>query len=162
MKSTLSAICKIGLVALFLAFGKGYAQSDTTKLVIDDIQIDLKDLVWDQEKHSVTISLFLISYQKNPRDFRLNTFACQLYGLDQRPHLFDTMQMGKVRITAESRQNYLHYLMPHNTPIELSIAYSNWPPNIPIEYLNLVFEDSTEDGKFIELYIPLDKGNSQD
>lgn len=155
MKNILKVLPKIGFVMLYLALGKSYAQSDTTKLVIDDIQIDLKNLVWDKEKNSATVSLFLISYKKYPRDFRLNTFACQLYDQQQRPHLFDTMQMGKVRITAESRENYLHYLMPHNTPIEFHIEYSNLPSGTNIDYFNLVFEDSKEEGKFLEVYIPI-------
>lgn len=148
---TFFSILFILIVACNVAFG----QIDTSKIIVDDIQFDLKEVKIYPNKDTVEVSLFLISYAEHPREFRMNNFASQLYDEEDKGYFFDALQMENVRILFASRENYLNYLLQNNTPVELKIRYpfdrkSNRP-----EYTKLVFQENSNEGRFLEVEIPL-------
>lgn len=149
---------KIGFLIVFLCAcltTKANTQIDTTKILVDDIQIDLEKFEFDKKENKATVHLYLISYQKNPRELRLNTFACMAFDQKQQPYLYTTMHLGNVMVLAEKRQNYLYYLMEQNKPVKFTIEYENWPEEKTPDHVKIVFEDSGEEGKFLEIYVPL-------
>ncbi len=153
---------KWSLLVCLLSLGVTYAQVDTTKIIIDDIQIDLKEITVDKEKEAVEVALYLISYEKKPREFRLNTFASQLIDDKGKGHMFSTIQLDRVMVQAETRQNYLDYLLKHNKPVELVINYVNWPEDTHSEYVKLVFQENSKEGKFLEVEVPLSEEQKEE
>ncbi len=63
------------VLMLFLVGGFVKAQSADSLLVVDDIQFDVKEFHVDEPKHELVINLFAISYSKNPREYKMNTFS---------------------------------------------------------------------------------------
>lgn len=62
--------------------------------------------------------------------------------------------MGRVNIRFEDKQNYLHYLLQPDTPVELTVLADNIAPEAEaIHLVKLVFEDSTEEGRFLEAFV---------
>ncbi len=139
---------------LFLLNGKTFAQQDSTIKIIDDIQIDVKSVQVDSSSDTLTVELFLISYQMDPREFKLNAFATQLEDEDGASHLFSSIRMGRVMVKIEDRQNYLHYLINENEPVLFTLKVAGWADH-KASKLNLVFEDSNEEGKFLTHQINL-------
>lgn len=130
-------------------------EEDTTQNVIDDMQIDIKSTAVDIKTKVVTIELYLISNQRNPREFKLNTFATQILDNKQQAYMYTTIQMGKVLVKLVDRQNYLNYFMEDGIPVPMKITIENWPKGTKPISLKLVFEDSSEQGKFIEKAVKL-------
>lgn len=153
---------KWSLLVCLLSLGTAYAQVDTTKVIVDDIQVDLKEVTVDKEKKAVEVALYLISYEKNPREFRLNTFASQVIDDKGKGYMFSTMQLDRVMVQAETRQNYLDYLLKHNKPVELRINYTSLSEDANPAYLKLVFQESSKEGKFLEVEIPLSEEEGQE
>lgn len=144
------------ILSLLLCCTYSFAQQDSVELVIDDIQIDIKSVRLSPRSDTATVELFLISYQKNPREFKMNTFASGIVDSQGTPYFYDSILMGKVLVKLDDRQNYIHYLLEQDVPVLLRIKTANWkkqwgkPQN-----LKLTFEDSTEEGKFLEVMINL-------
>lgn len=137
-----------------------FGQIDTSKTIVDDIQFDLKEVKVSADKDTIEVSVFLISYAEHPREFRLNNFASQLFDKSGEGHFFDALQMGKVRVLFAARQNYLDYLLQNNTPVELKIRYPFDSKSNRPEYTKLVFQENSNEGRFLEVEIPLQsKGN---
>ena len=135
-----------------------YAQAqtvtETEPLVVDDIQIDVKNVTVRGD--STEVELFLISYKKNPREFKLNTFASGVADSQGTPYLYKSMKMGRVLAKVEQRQNYIHYLLEQDVPVSLRVVTPNWKKQWgkPKQF-KLSFEDSQEEGKFLEVIIDL-------
>lgn len=129
-------------------------EGDSTKNIKDDIQVDVKSVDIHTEGDTLSIALFLISYQMNPREFKLNTYATQVIDRDGQQHLFSSMEMGRVFVHLADKQNYLHYLLEEDTPVPLTIKIGDWQEGEPSK-IRLVFEDSTEEGRFITQEIDL-------
>lgn len=121
---------------------------DTLKNIKDNIQIDVKSVSTKSHSDTLSVELFLISYQMDPREFKLNTYATQVIDSAGNNHLFANIQMGRVQVRLTDRQNYIHYLLEEDVPIPLTIEVGNWKGKKASKVL-LVFEDSTEEGKFI-------------
>ena len=137
-----------------------FGQIDTSKTIVDDIQFDLKEVKVSANKDTLEVSFFLISYAEHPREFRLNNFASQLFDESGNGHFFDAIQMGQVRVLFAARQNYLDYLLQNNTPVELKIRYPFDSKSNRAEYTKLVFQENSNEGRFLEVEIPLQsKGN---
>ncbi|NGM60843.1 hypothetical protein G5B30_02815 [Sphingobacterium sp. SGG-5] len=131
---------------------------ETSPLVVDDIQVDVKDVKVSVKGDSVTVDLFLISYQKHPREFRLNTFASGVVDSKGSPYLYASMQMGQVKIDVSDRQNYLNYLLEPDEPTLFQLKTGAWKKQWgKPKQVKLTFEDSTEEGKFLEVSIDLDR-----
>lgn len=134
---------------LFLAInGQAFGQQDSTVNITDDIQVDVKSVTLDSHSDTLTVELFLISYQVDPREFKLNTFATQLVDDTGGAHLFWSIQMGRVLVKIGDRQNYLHYLIEENEPVPFTLKIAGWGEKAASK-LNVVFEDSNEVGKYI-------------
>lgn len=135
----------------------GFAQGqegDGTKNIKDDIQVDVKSVDIKAEGDTLSIALFLISYQMPPREFKLNTYATQVIDREGGEHLCSSMEMGRVLVHLADRQNYLHYLLEEDTPVPLTIKIGDWQEGEPSK-VRLVFEDSTEEGRFITQEVDL-------
>ncbi len=142
----------LGIGSCLVALG----QQSVSPLVIDDIQVDVKDVMLSEKGDTVTVDLFLISYKKHPREFKLNTFASGIIGSEGRPSLYATMQMGRVKVAVSDRQNYLNYLLEPDEPVALQIKTGAWKKQWgKPKQLILAFEDSEEEGKFLEVIVDL-------
>ncbi|SUJ13975.1 Uncharacterised protein [Sphingobacterium spiritivorum] len=155
MKKQIIGYC-ILLFGMLIIPGLSLAQEvDAVPELVDDIQVDVKNVSVDAKTKTLTLDLFLISYQKNPREFKLNTFATQVLDTKGQTYMYSTMQMGKVLIKLSDRQNYLHYFMEDEVPVAFKITVDNWTKGNKAKAVKLVFEDSTEAGKFIEKAVNL-------
>lgn len=129
-------------------------EQEPEKNIKDDIQVDVKSTKINVGGDTLSIELFLISYQMDPREFKLNTFATQIVDNEGDKHLFTTMKMGRVLVQLADRENYLHYLLEEDIPVPLTIHVGDWKGKKASKVL-LVFEDSKEEGKFITQEVDL-------
>lgn len=141
----------------FVAAAQGQAKELFSPLaVVDDIQIDLKDVYLSPKGDTVTMELFLISLQKNPREFKMNTFSSGIINSAGKLYFYDTIEMGNVHLSLADRQNYLHYFMQQDLPVLLRIKTADWSKNWGRpQQAKITFEDSTEEGKFLEVELKL-------
>lgn len=147
------------LLLIYLGFvSSSFGQEGEKPLmVVDDIQIDVKNVSLSPKGDTAIVELFLISYQKDPREFKLNTFASGVVDSQGRPYLYTAMQMGKVMLRVEDRQNYLHYLLEQDIPVLLQIKTASWVKQWgKPRAVKLAFEESTEEGKFLEVDVSLE------
>jgi len=144
---------------LILCFGAGIvkSQSADSLLVVDDIQFDVKDFHLDESKNKLIVNLFAISYSKDPREYKMNTFSTQVLDQKKQNHFFSTIRMGNVLVKFEDKQNYLHYLLEEDKPVDIQIVVKDWKRSDKPAMIKLVFESSAEEGKFLEVSIPLKK-----
>ena len=144
---------------LILCFGAGIvkSQSADSLLVVDDIQFDVKDFHLDESKNKLIVNLFAISYSKDPREYKMNTFSTQVLDQKKQNHFFSTIRMGNVLDKFEDKQNYLHYLLEEDKPVDIQIVVKDWKRSDKPAMIKLVFESSAEEGKFLEVSIPLKK-----
>jgi hypothetical protein len=146
------------VVCIFLLLGQfASAQSDKIEkepLVVDEIQIDVKSVQIDAKMKTVSVELFLTSYTRNERELKLNTYGTQLVDAKSTKHLFGTIGLGKILVKSEDKQNYMNYLMKMDEPVLLTIKVANWGKVKPKELI-LVFEDSEEEGHYIETAVQL-------
>lgn len=146
---------KLIIPVLFVVFSTHVkAQQEVSPNIVDEIQIDLQSVKLDQKKDTLSVDLFLISYQKDMREFKLNTYATQVIDSQGEKHFYTEMKMGRVWVQLADRQNYLHYLLEEDMPVPFSLKVANWG-NKKAAQIVLVFEDSTEEGKFIEATVDL-------
>lgn len=141
----------------FFSYGQ---ETEKPLTIVDDIQIDVKDVTVSAKGDTATVELFLISYKKNAREFKLNTFASGVVDSQGKPYLYASVEMGNVMVKVEDRQNYMHYFMEQDVPILLKIKTAAWTKawGKP-QQVKLAFEDSTEEGKFLEVVISLSQSN---
>ncbi|MGJ1206229.1 hypothetical protein [Sphingobacterium lactis] len=135
----------------------GLAQEqDTTLNVVDDIQFDLHSVTTSGD--SLVIDVFVISYDKNPREFRLNVFASAIIDSEEQSHMLTTAQMDRVIVNLDDRQNYLNFLLHQDKPAAIKIKLSPLTEEIKqAKLLKLVFNALDDEGQFLEAYIDLDK-----
>lgn len=148
---------RIAFLALWMgSYLVSLGQENVPSLVVDDIQIDVRDVALSSKSDSVVVDLFLISYKKSPREFKLNTFASGVVNSDGRPYLYAAIQMGRVKVDVSDRQNYLNYLMEPDEPVLLRIKTGAWQKQWgKPKQIKLAFEDSEEEGKFLEVIVDL-------
>ncbi|MBE8722863.1 hypothetical protein [Sphingobacterium pedocola] len=129
---------------------------DTATVLVDEIQVDVKNVALSIKGDTATVDLFLISYQRNPRELKLNTYATQITDSKGDFHLYDSMKMGRVLILLAHRQNYLHYFMEEDVPVPFQIKVANWTRDKgKPTHVKLVFEDSKEEGRYLERIVEL-------
>lgn len=144
----------LGLSILYLFGNLALAQNDNAELVVDEIQFDLKSVL--VENDTLKIDLFAISYEKNPRDFRLNVFGIQIFDSQDSAHMVTTVQMDRVLVPLTKRQNYLNYLLKQDIPVPIQIRLSPVTEELKsVKMVRLIFESLEEEGKFIPVDIPL-------
>lgn len=149
--------CSIILILLCLAGGTIQAQSADSLLVVDDIQFDVKDFHVDESTSELVINLFAISYSRVPREFKMNTFSTQILDQKEQSHFFSSIRMGNVLIAFDDKQNYLHYLLEEDRPVDIQIIVKDWKKSDEPANIKLVFESSEEEGKFLDVPIVLKK-----
>ncbi|MNY28065.1 hypothetical protein D3C86_1620180 [compost metagenome] len=69
-------------------------------------------------------------------------------------HLFGTITLGKILVKLQDKQNYINYLMPMDEPVLLKVTVPNWGKVKPKSII-VVFEDSEEEGHYIETAVQL-------
>lgn len=140
----------IALIGLFFALPRiGMAQEDTTVNIVDDIQFDLKS--FKNIKDTLQVDLFVISYDKDPRDFRLNVFASTLIDANGKSHMLHSIKMDRVLILLSQRQNYLNYLLKQDMPVPIQLKFTPLTAEMKkAKAIKLVFESLEEEGKFVE------------
>lgn len=142
----------------FLCFQFSFSQEkeERNSIDINEIEVWTKKVELNAKGDTATVELYLQSYLKNPREFKLNTFATGLLSGSEKPMWYHSMQMGKVRVLLEDRQNYLHYLLTRNEPVVFSIKTGDWKKQWgKPKQLKLAFEDFQEEGKILEFVIDL-------
>lgn len=153
MKSLFFTLCII-----LLGFNFSYSQEMEERKSIDvnEIEVWTKKIELNAKGDTATVELYLQSYLKNPREFKLNTFSTGLLSGSDVPLWYETMQLGKVRIHISDRQNYLHYLLTRNEPVVLTIKTGGWKKQWgKPKQLKLAIEDYEEQGKILEYSIDL-------
>lgn len=131
-------------------------KQERNSINLNEIEIWTKNVQVSPKGDSVSVELYLQSYLKNPREFKLNTFASGVIGADTKPMWYDTMQLGKVRVQLSDRQNYLHYLLTRDEPVVFTVKSGNWQKQWgKPKQLKLAFEDFQEEGKILEFVIDL-------
>ncbi|WP_293900517.1 hypothetical protein [Sphingobacterium sp. UBA5670] len=147
------------VVVLMFFLGGGFvkAQSADSLLVVDDIQFDVKEFHVDEPKNELVINLFAISYSTDPREYKMNTFSTQVLDQKKQSHFFSTIQMGNVLVKFADKQNYLHYLLEEDKPVDIQVVVKDWKKSDKPAMIKLVFESSAEEGEFQEVSIPLKK-----
>ncbi|UZJ65766.1 hypothetical protein OKW96_06245 [Sphingobacterium sp. KU25419] len=130
------------------------AQVEKDPLVVDEVQIDVKSVQIDAKSKTASVELFLTSYTRNGRELKLNTFGTQLVDVKGTTHLFGTITLGKILVKLQDKQNYINYLMQMDEPVLLKVTVPNWGKVKPKEII-VVFEDSEEEGHYIETAVQL-------
>ena len=134
---------------------------DPTVNLVDDIQFD----VYSSEIRGDTleVKLFAISYQKNPREFRMNVFASGLLDSLGQSHMFHSVQADRVIVQLADRQNYLNYLLHQDKPVQLTLKVAPITEEISAgKQVKLVFSSLEEEGRFIEALIDLEPDTASD
>lgn len=123
---------------------------------INEIEVWTKSVQVSAKGDTATVELYLQSYIKNPREFKLNTFSTGLLSGSEKPLWYHTMQLGKVRVHLDDRQNYLRYLLTRNEPVVLTIKTGGWKKQWGNpKQIKLAIEDFEEEGKILEYTIDL-------
>lgn len=132
----------------------GAASPDSNVVVLDDIRFEAEQFVIDSTARAATVTLTLTSLKDKPRELNINVYGTQLVDNNQQAYYFSTITLGRVRVRFEDKQNYLHYLLQPDIPAKMTIttrAVSDLAETIQV--VKIVFEDSAENGRFLEAYL---------
>lgn len=147
------------IVILILAGGIShtlYAQQseDPTVNVVDDIQFDLQSAIIGGD--TLEVKLFAISYEKEPREFRVNVFASGWVDALGETHMLHSVQADRVMVRLADRQNYLNYLLHQDVPVQITLkAVPISEKKDEAKQVKIVFASLAEEGRFIEALIDL-------
>ena len=142
------------VLACGIVFSQG--KPERNSIDINEIEVWTKSVQVSAKGDTATVELYLQSYLKNPREFKLNTFSTGLISGSEKPLWYHTMHMGKVQVHIDDRQNYLHYLLTRNEPVVLTIKTGGWKKQWgKPKQLKLAIEDFEEQGKILEYTIDL-------
>ena len=146
----------LGLFCTLFLPKTSQAQEDTTLNVVDDIQFDLKSVTAIGD--TLVVDIFAISYDKNPREFRLNVFASAIIDAEEQSHMLTSVQMDRVVVQLSDRQNYLNYLLQQDKPANIKLKLSPMTEEVKnAKLVKIVFNALDEDGQFLEAFIDLNK-----
>lgn len=142
------------LVASAQESSDGDAGPDSNVVVVDDIRFEAERFNIDSTTHTATVTLSLTSLKDKPRELKINVYGTQLVDNKRNAYYFSTITLGRVRMRFEDKQNYLHYLLQPKTPAKLTVTASAVSDSAEaIQVMKIVFEDSAEDGRFVEAYL---------
>ncbi|MCL7988282.1 hypothetical protein M8998_10065 [Sphingobacterium sp. lm-10] len=146
-------------ILFFLAFSLPFllaAQEDTTVLILDDLQFDVRSV--KMNKDTAIVDLYVISSLRQEREFKMNTYASTLVDKKDNDVMYSQIQMGRVRIDISDRQNYLNHILTMDIPVALQFKVAGWKKeNGPPQAVKIVFEDSREPGRFRQIKVQLQK-----
>lgn len=138
------------------SFGQENEINTSSSVDVDEIEVIVKSSKLSAKGDTSIVILSLQSYLKNPRELKLNTFASGVLGPDGKPMFYDSMTMGKVNVFLASHQNYLHYLLTRDDVVPFVIKTPKWQKHWGVpKIFRLTLEEHTEEGKFIQVDIPL-------
>lgn len=147
-----------GMVPLNLS---AQQSEDPTVNLVDDIQFDLYSS--EIRGDTLEVKLFAISYEKNPREFRMNVFASGLLDSLGQTHMFHSVQADRVVVLLADRQNYLNYLLHQDKPVQITLKVTPVTEEISAgKQVKLVFSSLEEEGRFIEALIDLEPETESD
>jgi len=127
---------------------------DSAGVVIDNIQFKAERFVIDSATHTATVTLSITSLKDKPREFKMNAYGTQLVDNERNAYYFSTIGLGRVLMRFEDKQNYLHYLLQPEQPAKLTVTADAISAEArAIQVVKIVFEDSTEEGRFLEAYL---------
>jgi len=130
----------------------GVIGQDSSVVVVDDIRFEAEQFAIDPATRKATVTLSLTSLKDKPRELKINVYGTQFVDTARNAYYFSTLTMGRVLMRFEDRQNYLHYLLQPQTPAKLTITADEIQGEA-IQLVKIVFEDSTEEGRFLDVYI---------
>ena len=130
-----------------------------TKAVISSKKSDQLLIEWtrlnvDKKTNTVEISFRLTNLFPESRELKLNFFGSQLVDQKGEAHLFSTIRLGRVNVLLSDRQNYMHYLLPPDSPVEGKMQLVGYKGDTKNSTWKIVFEDRVEPGRFIEVELP--------
>lgn len=127
---------------------------DSSVVTIDDIRFEVERFHIDSSTKMATVELQISSLKENPRELKINSYGTQLVDNNRNAYYFSTIALGRVLIRFEDKQNYMHYLLQPDTPVKLIISADNLASTADsIQVVKIVFEDSGEEGRFLDVYL---------
>lgn len=145
--------------ALSAPRGQVQATQDSSSLTMDGIRFEATSFVIDSATNTATVTLTLTCLSERSRELKVNVYGTQLVDDKRNAYYFSTLTMGRVLMRFEDRQNYLHYLLQPNTPAELTVTAQGISPEASdIQVVKVVFEDSKDEGRFLEAYLTAPTG----
>lgn len=150
----------LGLALTFFLPKISQAQEDPNLNVVDDIQFDLKSVTASGD--TLVVDLFAISYDKNPREFRLNVFATALIDAQEESHMLTSVQIDRVIVQLSDRENYLNYLLHQDKPVNIRLKLTPMTEEIKnAKMVKIVFNALEEEGQFLDAFIDLEQEKEQ-
>jgi len=150
----------LGLACIFFLPKISQAQEDPNLNVVDDIQFDLKSVTASGD--TLVVDLFAISYDKNPREFRLNVFATALIDAQEESHMLTSVQIDRVIVQLSDRENYLNYLLHQDKPVNIRLKLTPMTEEIKnAKMVKIVFNALEEEGQFLDAFIDLEQEKEQ-
>src|SRR5690606_2923943 len=120
---------------------------DSSELTMDSIRFEAGNFAIDSVTNTATVTLALTCLSERSRELKVNVYGTQLVDDQRNAYYFSTLTMGRVLMRFEDRQNYLHYLLLPNTPVELTITAQNVSSEATtMQVVKVVFEDSKDEG----------------
>ncbi|MFC3198545.1 hypothetical protein ACFOET_13050 [Parapedobacter deserti] len=148
--SALTLWCVIGVS--FQCMADSNAGQDSNVVVLDDIRFEVSRFLIDSA--NARAELLLTSLKDKPRELKLNVYGTQLVDNNRNAYYFSTIELGRVLMRFEDKQNYLHYLLQPDTAVKLTVTADNISADADaIQVMKIVFEDSTDEGKFLDVYL---------
>lgn len=134
--------------------GQTHMDQDSSGLTMDGIRFEATAYAIDSATNIATVTLTLTSLPERSRELKLNVYGTQLVDDQRNAYYFSTITLGRVLMRFEDRQNYLHYLLQPHTPVKLTITAQGISPEATaISVVKVVFEDSKDEGRFLEAYL---------
>lgn len=128
---------------------------DSSGLVMDAIRFEAIGYAIDSATNTAIVTLTLTCLSERSRELKVNVYGTQLVDDQRNAYYFSTLTMGRVLMRFEDRLNYLHYLLQPGAPATLTITAQNVSPEASaIQVVKVVFEDSKDEGRFLEAYLP--------
>ncbi len=132
---------------------------DSSALVIDGIRFEAVAFRIDPETRTATAELTLTSLNDKPRELKVNVYGTQLVDNERNAHYFSTIAMGRVLMRFSDKQNYLHYFLQPDTAVKLTITAEDMPAAATaIQLVKIVFEDGSEEGRFLDAHLVAPNG----
>ncbi|MGV3761538.1 hypothetical protein [Parapedobacter sp.] len=154
--SLLVALALLSVPAvLFAQQGDTHVSQDSIGLVMDGIRFEATAYTIDTATNTATATLTLTNLSERSRELKVNVYGTQLVDDQRNAYYFSTLTMGRVLMRFEDRRNYLHYLLQPDTPVVLTITAQGISAKATaIQVVKVVFEDSEDEGRFLEAYLP--------
>ena len=142
------------LVASARSEADNVTSQDSSVIIVDDIRFETTKFQLDSTTQTATVTLSLTSLKEHPRELKINVYGTQLVDNERNAYYFSTLTLGRVLMRFEDMQNYLHYLLQPNTPAKLTITSEHISIEAEIiQVVKVVFEDSKEEGRFLDAYL---------